>query len=67
MLNFVAFVNFFKGNLQKLWNWEKVCGVETSCKFITDGFGRWVGGVWKPFNDSKYFIYLFIIINIFKG
>ena len=36
----------------KLRNWETLCKIPKSCNFLWDGFGRWTGTEWKPFNDG---------------
>ena len=44
-------------NVDNLRNWQKLCNIPDTCAYVWDGFGRWVGDKWKPFNDEGNFMH----------
>ena len=38
--------------MAKLEDWQKICKIPDSCTFVWDGYGRWLGDKWKPYDES---------------
>ena len=42
-------------NMRSLKEWKQICGIQSTCNFVNDGFGRWTNETWKPFSEGKIF------------
>jgi len=39
--------------MRSLKKWKQICGIQSTCNFVNDGFGRWTNKTWKPFSEDQ--------------